>query len=257
MPETIELDTHDGSPSTRLEQPLDVGGVTLRMSRNVNRATLTSYVPHDATTAVIVGPGGGWHMLAIDHEGVDVARALRDRGIAGFLLEYRLLPTPIDETAFQTYAIQNMSDAAKLGALATAFRPSLMSDGRAALDHVRAQGFDRVGMVGFSAGGYLATQMAMGDHAPDFVASIYGAHIGGTQVPASAPPLFLALADDDPLRDLVRAGAFELHRAWHDAGRPVELHVYERGGHGFGIQAQGTPSDRWFDAMLEWVGDPF
>lgn len=258
MVDTFELDTAtDSGSSTRIEQSLQGGEGSLRMSRNVNRATLTAFPVEGATTAVIVCPGGGWHILAIDHEGHDVARALNARGVAAFVLEYRLLATPVDDAAFQEQMAQRLGDVAQLRSLVDGFTPTLLADGTAALNHVReSHTYTRVGMVGFSAGGYLATALTLDPDspAPDFVAAIYGAHFDReTAVPSDAPPLFVALADDDPLVDVVHAGALELHRAWHAARRPVELHVYERGGHGFGMQKSGTPSDRWFDAFAAWI----
>jgi acetyl esterase/lipase len=263
---TIELHTHDGAPSTRIEQtgPL-FGGATLRLSRNVNRPTLSVYLPpEDKRTGagVIVCPGGGWHMLSIDHEGIDVAAELNDAGIAAFVLEYRLLPSPVDAAEFQAHMMTMLGDQAKLRALAEDFAPTLLADGRAALEMVRGMAEewgvdpDRTGLLGFSAGGYLATRLALDTTdapKPSFVASVYGAHFGAATAPADAPPLFLALADDDPLGDVVRGGSLELFRAWHDAKRPVELHVYERGSHGFGNQKQGSTSDGWVGQLVAWL----
>lgn len=265
MHDTIELDTHDGAPSTRIEvtAPL-VGAARYRISRNVNRPTLSVHLPPaelHTGDAVIVCPGGGWHMLSIDHEGVDVAAALNAAGIAAFVLEYRLLPSPVAGAEFQAHMMQMLGDPGRLRTLAEDLAPTLVADGRAAIDLVRGRadewGIDRVGMLGFSAGGYLATRVVLDESdgpRPDFVASVYGAHFGGATAPVAAPPLFLALADDDPLVDIVRGGSLELHRAWHEAKRPVALHVYETGGHGFGTHPQGTSSDRWLDELIAWIG---
>jgi dienelactone hydrolase len=257
MTDTFELDpSSSADPSTRIEQPLQGPG-GLRLSRNVNRATLTAFPVEGATTAVIVCPGGGWHILAFDHEGIDVAQALNKHGVSAYVLEYRVLPTPVDDAAFQQHMAELMSDPTRLPSLVEEFTPTLLADGAAALDYVRGDAsYERVGMVGFSAGGYLVTALTLAANAPtpDFVASVYGAHFDrATEVADDAPPLFLALADDDPLVDVVRAGALELHRAWHAARRPVELHVFEDGGHGFGMQTAGTASARWFDAFAAWI----
>lgn len=263
---TIELHTHDGSPSTRIEHTAPLfGDAMLRLSRNVNRPTLSVHLPPEDTrtgAGVIVCPGGGWHMLSIDHEGVDVAAELTGHGIAAFVLEYRLLPSPIDDAEFQAHMVSMIGDPGRLRSAAEAFAPTLVADGRAALDLVRGMGEewgvepDRVGLLGFSAGGYLATRLALDTSEalkPDFIASVYGAHFGPAEAPADAPPLFLAFANDDPLADIVRGGSLELHRAWSAADRPVELHVYERGGHGFGNRRQGSSSDRWLDQLVAWV----
>ena len=70
-------------------------------------------------------------------------------------------------------------------------------------------------------------------------------------VPADAPPMFVALAADDPLFGNVGYGLID---SWRTAKRPVEFHLFEQGGHGFGIRTQGKPSDAWFDAFLAWLG---
>jgi acetyl esterase/lipase len=107
-------------------------------------------------------------------------------------------------------------------------------------------------MIGFSAGAMLtmATALAGGDARPAFIASIYGP-LQAVQVPADAPPLFVALAADDPL---FGGRGFGLIESWTAAKRPVEFHLYERGGHGFGIYRKETTSTGWFDAYVRWLG---
>ena len=105
-------------------------------------------------------------------------------------------------------------------------------------------------MIGFSAGAFLAASLAIGDKAsrPDFVAMLYGGL--RTPVPADAPPAFIAgTADDEYLPN----DAIQLYSAWRQAGVAAELHVYERGGHGFGLKRQGTTSDHWLDALTWWM----
>ena len=108
----------------------------------------------------------------------------------------------------------------------------------------------RVGVIGFSAGAYLAADLAIGDAAsrPDFVGLIYGGL--RTPVPASAPPAFIAGAADDEYQP---NDPVLLYRAWRKAGAAAELHLYERGGHGFDLHRQGTTSDHWFDQLLWWM----
>ena len=111
---------------------------------------------------------------------------------------------------------------------------------------------NRIGMVGFSAGAMLTltTALAGQDAKPAFIGDIYGP-VGAMNVPADAPPLFIALAADDPLfggSDMAIVGS------WRAAKRPVEFHLYEQGGHGFGMYPKTTTSTGWFDAFVQWLG---
>jgi acetyl esterase/lipase len=112
---------------------------------------------------------------------------------------------------------------------------------------------DRIGIMGFSSGGVVSTGVATEHDAasrPNFAASIYGPVLGSVKVPMDAPPIFICCASDDPLvpsRDSVR-----LYSAWQGAGKSAELHIYAKGGHGFG--GQGLPSDTWIDRFSDWLG---
>ncbi len=108
-------------------------------------------------------------------------------------------------------------------------------------------------MVGFSAGAFLAVDVALDprDAPLAFVGAIYGGETLGTPVPPDAPPLFTVVAQDDILWKIVEG----VHADWSDADRPSELHVFARGGHGFGMVRQGSPSDRWTDFFLAWLDD--
>lgn len=234
-----------------------------RVVRNVVRPTLTPVLPDPAKAtgaAVIVAPGGAYLMLSMDNEGWPVARWLADRGIAAFVLKYRTDPTPADDAGFMNAMGERMGAAARAGQgkAPPISQPLAIADGQQALRLVRARarewGIDpkRVGLLGFSAGAITALQVTLAnapDATPDFVAPIYGP-MDRVPVPAGAPPMFVALAADDGL--FANAG-YGLVEAWQTAGRPVELHVYDKGGHGFGSHRQGTTSDRWFDEFCWWL----
>jgi acetyl esterase/lipase len=135
-----------------------------------------------------------------------------------------------------------------------------MADGAAAVAFVRAHAQalhispQHVGFLGFSAGAVIAMHLALSpDPAarPDFAAAIYGAMPKGAVPPAGAPPLFLAVAADDKL--VGPAGSLPIFEAWRAAGRDVELHIFQSGGHGFGLTAQGATSDHWIDDYLWWL----
>lgn len=230
-------------------------------ARNVTVATLTPFLPDPANetgTAVIVAPGGGFRSLSMENEGSDVARALAARGIAAFLLKYRLIPTPRDQSAFEK-SMAAMFAAA--GHRAAQFTPSLapqLADADAAFALLRKRAAQwhidpqRIGMVGFSAGAMLTLQTALHDpHAkPAFIGIIYGP-LDAITVPANAPPMFVALAADDPI---FGRGGMGLVQSWMAAKRPVEFHLYEQGGHGFGMYPKTTTSTGWFDAFVRWIG---
>jgi len=221
-------------------------------ARNVTVATLTPFLPDPARAsgaAVIVAPGGGFRTLSMNNEGWDVAKALADRGVAAFVLKYRLQQTPRDLAEF-----------ARPGPppnLSAGLAPQI-ADARAAFALVRARAKawkvdpDRIGMAGFSAGAMLtmATALQGQDAKPAFIANIYGP-LAPLKVPLDAPPLFVALAADDPL---FGNSGFGLIDSWRAAKRPVEFHLYEQGGHGFGMYKKTTTSTGWFDDFARWLG---
>jgi acetyl esterase/lipase len=230
--------------------------------RNVTRPTLTAFLPDPKKAtgaAVVVAPGGAYMLLAIGPEGWDVAKRLNDRGIAAFVLKYRVIPTPVGEAEASVF----MNDKVKKGLPDPKKQPTLQyppstDDGLAALALVRQNaaqyGIDpkRVGMIGFSAGAMtsLNTVMAAKPGAgPDFFGYIYGSQ-ATVRVPKDAPPMFSAIAFDDPLFPTM---GFPIAAAWHKAKRPVEVHAYERGGHGFGLGVPGTTTALMLDQFVAWV----
>ncbi|WP_288936332.1 alpha/beta hydrolase [uncultured Sphingomonas sp.] len=235
-----------------------------RFARNVTQATLTPFLPDPARAtgaAVIVAPGGGFRTLSMDNEGYDVARALAARGVAAFVLKYRLNQTPADMPAFAASMAAMFSGTARPPRQTpqeqlAGLRPQI-ADARAAFALVRARATSwrvdpaRVGMIGFSAGAMLtlATELAGEDARPAFIAAIYGP-LAPVSVPADAPPLFVALAADDPF---FGNGGFGLIESWRAAKRPVEFHLFEQGGHGFGMYPKPTTSTGWFEAFARWL----
>lgn len=233
-------------------------------ARNVTEATLTPFLPDPAKAtgaAVIVAPGGGFRSLSMENEGWDVARAMADRGVAAFVLKYRLNQTPADLDGF-AQSIRDMLSAPRpprdpgASDAASMLAPQL-EDARAAFALVRSRADewnvdpDRIGMIGFSAGAMLTLTTALHgqDAKPAFIGNVYGP-ITATAVPADAPPMFVALAADDGLFSNIGFGLVE---SWQKAGRPVEFHYYERGGHGFGMYQKDTTSTGWFDAWASWL----
>jgi acetyl esterase/lipase len=232
----------------------------LKVVRNVTQPSLTVY-PADLAkadgTAVIVCPGGALHFLSIDKEGTDVARWLAAHGVTAFVLRYRLLRTGEDVLA-ETEA--HLSDRETMARLMQPLMPLLQADGQQALRLVRQRAAawgilpERVGMLGFSAGGDFTVNTVLDNPMelrPNFAGVIYPAVFEQVVAPPDAPPLFLLCADDD---DMATTGSLHLYSAWKAVNRPVEMHIYAQGGHGFGMQPQGLPSDTWIDRFGDWLG---
>jgi acetyl esterase/lipase len=236
--------------------------ISFRTVRNVTQPTLAVFLPHPSEasgTAVVICPGGGFHSLAIDHEGIDVARWLTARGVAAFVLKYRLLPTEVRDEDFERQFQANLADRNKIREVTRRIGPLAIADGQQAMKVVREHASEwglasnRIGIMGFSAGGRVTTGVALehdADSRPNFAAPIYGALWEDLTVPADAPPLFIALANDD---ELAVEPCLALYRAWRTASHPVELHIYAQGGHGFGMRKQGLPADHWIESFGEWL----
>ncbi|GGL12207.1 alpha/beta hydrolase [Nocardia jinanensis] len=223
--------------------------------RNVTHPALTVHRPDPARatgTAVIVCPGGSFVVLT--DSATHIAQKLAAQGITAFVLRYRLLPTPPDDSQF----LRDW-DAVDMDAIKAHSRVAV-TDVRLAVRTVRERsaewGIDpnRIGIMGFSAGAILTVDAATDyDTAsrPDFAATFYPTTWHRYRVPPDAPPLFLAFATDDE-DDGVVASCAALYRNWHEAGHPVEMHAYERGGHGFAEHDRGLPCDGWLDRYSEW-----
>jgi len=264
-------------PESAYRAPAGVSAGTT-MLRNVSDPSLTVFAPRPGEangTGVIVCPGGGWRILAWEHEGLDVARWFAERGYTAFLLKYRVMATPADPVAFA--AELAALDARVAAPLPAARAPRALSeivqddasnlareiaadDGRGALAIVRDRAGEwglrpeRIGMIGFSAGAFLTADIAVDPQGPPlaFAAPIYGGETRGRPVPADAPPLFTLIAQDDRLLFKMVEG---LWSDWSNADRPAELHIFTRGAHGFGMIRQGLPVDRWTDLLAAWLGD--
>src|SRR5262245_35294127 len=216
---------------------------------NVVTPTLTAYLPDKTKatgTGVIIAPGGAFVALAIDLEGNNVARWLQERGIAAFVLKYRLM----EKKGEGIPTNMNMDEAGKFG----------IADGIQAIKVVRQHAAewgvvpDKIGFIGFSAGAMVSSgNLLQPDEAarPNFSAMIYGGPFGVMPaIPAKLPPMFLAWAQDDPL---VLDPVMKFYDALRAAGHKPELHIYNAGGHGFGMKKQGTSSDHWIDDFYNWV----
>ncbi len=248
-----------GAPGSEGKTAKEVieGKVGERNVHGIHYPSLTPYLPakEKATgAAVIVIPGGGHRVLAIDHEGYNVAQWLSERGIAGFVLKYRLA-----RETNSTYQVD-------IHGLADTQRAIRLARSRAQEWGINPA---RVGVMGFSAGGELAGLASMrfdsGNQAatdpvdrqgakPDFQALIYP---GGSRniVPTKdSPPVFLACAYND--RPDIAEGLANVYLRFRQAGVPAELHSYSTGGHGFGLRATNhRPVGQWMARFEEWLAD--
>jgi len=231
------------------------------MARNISTATLTPFLPDPAKangTAVIVAPGGGFRWLSMGNEGWEVAEALAARGIAAFVLKYRLQPT--GATLDDLRAAMNRTFASA-GSDERPRPPRFdlsnpLADAEAAysliIKRANEWGVDpqRLGMIGFSAGAGLTLHCTLHSKSMNlaFIGPIYGG-MGPVEVPKDAPPMFAAIATDD----FLFRGEFGLIKSWYEAGRPVEFHLYQNGGHGFGLGNPDRTSNRWFEVFIHWL----
>lgn len=213
--------------------------------RRVMRPVLEVYpAANSCGTAVVVAPGGGFSILAIEHEGRDVAKWLNQRGVTAFVLRYRCGLETGETPAMNRQLSQKAA----------------IEDGLLAVKTVRERAAEwkvdarRIGVMGFSAGGYLtigvATQYAA-ESRPDFAMPIYAVAPEGYQPPADAPPLFVAVAFDDNER--MTTTATGLVDRWKKVKVQVELHVFPDGGHGFGMNKKGKACDAWTDLLAGWM----
>jgi acetyl esterase/lipase len=270
------------APKTQIEAPaepnaipLNTGGVEGQTEketwykqwgdpfvRNVSHATLTPFLPAPGKangTAVIVAPGGGFRILSMGNEGWEVAHALNERGIAAFVLKYRLMRTAPDWAEFNKGNPLTAPAPGSAGTAAPAPSPVALplEDATAAFKLVRARATEwnidpnRIGMIGFSAGAgtTMAATLQSTENKPAFIGPIYGSQ-KAVEVPPDAPPMFVALAADDPL---FGTNEYGLLTSWKKAGRPVEFHLYQNGGHGFGLGNPPKSSTGWFPQFMLWL----
>ncbi|HEY6454893.1 MAG TPA: alpha/beta hydrolase [Steroidobacteraceae bacterium] len=264
---------------TLKESVMGVPHTNLHLVRNVTQPTLTVFPASSGShtrTAVIIAPGGGFRVLAIDQEGYWVAEWFAQHGITAFVLKYRLAATPQSDDEILPGGRAPPLPVAGAAAgpppagsgapnpmmipLPARAQPNAVADGLQAVKLVRSNAAkwgiapDRVLFMGFSAGGALTvgTMLAANPaERPNYVGVIYGGPLGGPMpiIPPHTPPAFLAVAGDDPVAAAVEIKFFEALRA---AKATPELHVYRVGQHGFSMMHRGT-SDHWIDELYWWM----
>ena len=234
-----------------------------RVARNISVATITPFLPTTSNgqkiPAVIILPGGAFSQLSLDNEGWPVAQYFADRGIAAFVVKYRLNPSSESLDDYKQKVIGEIEKIVRGEARADLPTPQhAVDDAKAAMDFVlvNAQKWSidkkRIGYIGFSAGAMASlTAVIQSDAAqmPAFLGLIYGP-MESVTVPENAPPLFLALSADDPL--FGRQG-FGIVKSWQKSDTPVELHFFQNGGHGFGMGLPNTTTLAWVEQFMLWL----
>jgi acetyl esterase/lipase len=267
-----------GSESWTLPEATTTSPAGDRTITNVSDPTVTVFLPAAASaagTAVVVAPGGALRLLGWDNEGVKVAQWLNSQGIAALLLKYRTLQTmpgngrgrgappglagsataPRKELEIRNGNANPEPDDPMLREVLHMGIADAQQALRLARRNAAAWRIDpaRVGIMGFSAGGGIAVGTALAersDASPDFLVSLYGPSLQDVNVPAHAPPLFIAVGSS---HFNVTNGCLALFAAWKAAGKPAEIHVYDQVSAGFGMTKRGLPVDSWSDRLLEWL----
>lgn len=248
---------------------------SIEVISEVTIPSLTAYLPSPSKatgTAVVILPGGALRFLSWDMEGVKLAQWLNEKGIAAFILKYRLVNSsmkrgtpgsgtpPLRVAVYETDKLLNananpMKDSVSLNVINMA-----AEDTRQALRIIRQNAAkwninpEKLGCLGFSAGGGVELSAAMYNvdetTMPSFLATIYGPALEDVVVPKPAPPLFIATCADHMN---VAAGCLALFEAWKKGGAEAEIHIYGKGKAGFGMIKQNQPSDEWVNSFYIWL----
>jgi acetyl esterase/lipase len=243
------------------EKAIKVGNSQILM--DITNPALIAFIPANPNgTAIIIAPGGGFHRLTFTSEGTEAAKWLADRGITGFVLKYRLYHEDSTLPENSLLKILQKGDLKRLDSVNAAVLPLALQDGLTAVRYVRQHAAkyhidtSKIGFMGFSAGGTLTMSVvysSTGESRPNFVAPIYAYEneIIGSDVPSAKTPIFIVAASDDNLG--LATNSVHIYLKWLAANQPAELHQYERGGHGFGMDKQNIPVDTWIDRFFDWL----
>jgi acetyl esterase/lipase len=209
--------------------------------------------------AMIICPGGGLFFSAYEKEGVKLAEKLASNGITAIILKYRTYPregSVIDWAATLWDKPQMAIDSAKI------ILPYSSKDALTAIEVMRNSASkynidpNKIGLMGFSAGGAVtmeATYTSNSKNQPNFIAPIYPWMdiVDQRKVPTNKPPAFISCANDDPLK--LAAASVQIYQDWIQAEAEAELHMFTKGGHGYGMNKMNIPVDSWSQLLVEWI----
>lgn len=230
---------------------------------NVSNPSIEVYLPKselNTGTGVIIAPGGALYAHSIESEGREIARWLNEKGIAAFVLKYRLVPTGENGVAELGEVWNN--DPLKMRGEVGKVLPHSVSDALNTISYVRENAADfgvdsnKIGIMGFSAGGAVVLGVAnyyTKENRPDFLVPVYP-WIEVMSLPKpkkDTPPVFVVCASDDQVVDI--SGTIKLVNTLHSMGMRPALCMYSKGSHGFGMRKQGLPSDHWIERFYEWA----
>lgn len=228
---------------------------------NVSVPTMELFQPENPNgVSVIIAPGGGLYALSIESEGTAVAKWLNKKGITAFVLKYRLVPTGKD--GVKEISEEGATNPQRIGERVAPVMPLSIADGLSAIAYVRSNASslkldpNKIGFMGFSAGGAVTMGVTYNygeANRPDFIVPVYPwtTVLPVQPAPKNAPPMLVICASDDPLG--LASGSVELYSSWLKIQKPVGLHMYAKGGHGFGMKKQGLPSDDWIQLFYDWA----
>ena len=209
--------------------------------------------------AMIICPGGGLFFSAYEKEGVKLAKKLAQNGITAVILKYRTYPrkgSVIKWSQTLWDKPQMAIDSAKI------ILPYSSKDALSAIELIRNNASkyninpNKIGLMGFSAGGAVTMEAAYTSvikNQPNFIAPIYPWMdiVDNQKVPLNKPPAFVSCANDDPLE--LAAPSVQIYQDWILAGAEAELHMFSKGGHGYGMNKINAPVDRWSQLLIDWI----
>ena len=207
--------------------------------------------------AMIICPGGALFFSAYEKEGVKLAKKLALNGITAIVLKYRTYPRKGSVIEWQrTLKTQTAIDSAKT------ILPYSSKDALNAIEVIRNNASkyninpNKIGLMGFSAGGAVTMEAAytsISKNQPNFIAPIYPwmLIVDKQKVPLNKPPAFISCANDDPL--MLATPSVQIYQDWISAGAEAELHMFSKGGHGYGMNKINAPVDRWSQLLIDWI----
>ncbi|NIJ44641.1 acetyl esterase/lipase [Wenyingzhuangia heitensis] len=230
---------------------------------NVSEPSIDIYHPKKELrngTAIIIAPGGALYALSMLNEGKKVAEWLTSKGITAVVLKYRLVPSESND-AIEDYKKLRKQTPEKIQNHVNKVIPYAIQDGLTAISYLRKHTTNyginpnKIGFMGFSAGGAVTMGVAYNytqKNRPNFLVPVYPwtAKYPVQKPQKDSPPIFIVCASNDPLQ--LAMGSVHIYKSWKELDLNAELHMYAKGGHGFGMKSLELPSDTWIERFYDW-----